>query len=110
MIIEGYIRVFDRARAGALRGAVRLEDVSEADAPSKVIAAVPLELGEGVARAPFRLTLDGAPDPRRHYLVTARLEGTDKATGGLLVFGTTAAHPFDPETASEIAVEVRPWT
>jgi uncharacterized lipoprotein YbaY len=110
MIVDGRIHVLDRARAGALRGAVRLEDVSEADAPSTVIAAVPLELGEGVARAPFRFTLDGAPDPRRHYLVTARLEGPDKVTGALLVFGTTAAHPFDPETASETAIEVRPWT
>jgi len=109
MIIEGYIYVLDRARAGALRGTVRLEDVSEADAPSMVIAAVPLELSEGVVRAPFRLTLGKAPDPRRHYLVTARLEGPDKVTGGVLAFGTTGAHPFEPQTPSEMKVEVRPW-
>lgn len=110
MIIEGRIHVIDRGKAGALHGTVRLEDVSEVDAPSKVIAAAPLKLDEGVAQAPFRLAPSAAPDPRRRYLVTARLEGADKATGALLVFGTTAAYPWDPQTISQIAIEVRPWT
>jgi uncharacterized lipoprotein YbaY len=110
MIIEGRIYVLDRARAGALRGSVRLEDVSEADAPSKVIVAAPVQFPNGVARTPFRLTLGDEPDARRHYLVTARLEGADKATGGLLVFGTTNAYPWDPHTTAEVVVEVRPWT
>ena len=110
MIIEGRIHVLDRARAGALRGTVRLEDVSEADAPSKEIVAAPVKLDDDVAHAPFRLALDGTPDPRRHYVITARFEGADKDTGGLLVFGTTAAHPWNPRTSSAIAIEVRPWT
>jgi uncharacterized lipoprotein YbaY len=110
MIVEGRIHVLDRARAGALQGAVQLEDVSEADAPSNVVATAPLKLTEGLAEALFRLALRERPDPRRQYVLTARLQGADNATGGMLVFGTTAAYPWNPQTRSEIAVEVRPWT
>ena len=108
-VIPGRIHVLDRNKAGALRGVVRLEDVSEADAPSRVIATAALALADGVDQAQFRLTLDAEVDPKRHYALTARMEGEEKSTGHLLVFGTTAAYPWTPATPSEIAVEVRPW-
>jgi uncharacterized lipoprotein YbaY len=110
MVIAGWIHVLDRHKAGALRGLMLLEDVSEADAPSHVIAAAPLTLADGIAQAQFRLKLDAAPDPMRHYAVTARLEGEEKATGRVLVFGTTTAYPWTRASDREIVVEVGPWT
>jgi len=69
MIIEGRIHVLDRASAGALRGTVRLEDVSEADAPSKEIVAAPVKLDDDVTHAPFRLALGRAAPADAHPIL-----------------------------------------
>jgi uncharacterized lipoprotein YbaY len=109
MIIHGHVQVRDRDRAGTLRGFVCLEDVSNADAPSRVVANEELELIEGLAHMAFCLMLKFAPDAQHRYAVTARLEGAAKSTGLRLVFGTTVACPWDPGAEAEVTVEVQPW-
>ena len=110
MLIVGNVWVLERDKAGALEGAVRLEEANFADAPSRVIASTSISLAPGTEQARFRLEIDQAPNPKGSYLVTALLEGVDVRTRRTRLFGTTVAYPWHPDgTSSEVLIEVRPW-
>lgn len=109
MVISGKVRVLERGDTGALRGVVRLEDVSLADAPSRVVAMTEISMPAGVSQQWFRLVLDPAPDPKRSYLICVAVEGEEEISGQRRVFGTTVAHPWKPSREDDLVIEVRPW-
>jgi uncharacterized lipoprotein YbaY len=109
VLIVGSVRVLKRGKIGVLRGVVRLEDVSLADAASRILATTSISVPMGVSQERFRLVVDPTLDPKRSYLIGAVLEGEEEATGRKRVFGTTVAHPWNPSSTDDVAIEVRPW-
>ena len=111
MVINGTLRVFDRGEVGELSGVVRLEDVTLADAPSRIIAMSEARLDQGINSVRFNIHLDEAPDSRARYTLSARLEGEHLRTGRKFVFGTVASFPWQPDAPPQHqTVDVRPWT
>ena len=109
VVIAGSLVVRERGQAGALHGVVRLEDVSLADAPSRILATTSISVAADVSQNSFRLMINSAPDSKHSYLIGAVLEGEEKTTGRRRVFGTTVAHPWTPGSTDDLVVEVRPW-
>jgi uncharacterized lipoprotein YbaY len=111
MVISGTLRVFDRGEVGALIGVVRLEDVTLADAPSRIIAMSEVRLDQGVNSVRFDINVDAALDARARYTLSARLEGEHRRAGRQFVFGTVASFPWQPDAPPrDQTVDVRPWT
>lgn len=111
MEISGILRLYDRGEVGVLSGAVRLEDVTLADAPSRIVAMTRVALNQGQDSERFQLTVDDDLDPRAQYTLSARLEGEHLRTGRRFVFGTVASFPWRPdEPPQNHLVDVRPWT
>ena len=111
MVISGTLSVFDRGEVGALIGVVRLEDVTLADAPSRIIAASEVRLDQGENSVRFDINVDAVLDPRARYTLSARLEGEHQRIGRKFVFGTVASFPWQPDAPpQDQTVDVRPWT
>lgn len=110
MLINGTLRVFDRGEVGVLRGVVRLEDITLADAPSRIIATTPIMLERHQESGRFEIPVGTNLDSRAQYALSARLEGEHGRTGLLCVFGTVASHPWQPHQPTQgQLIDVRPW-
>jgi hypothetical protein len=110
VVIEGVLRIASGEPFTRLRGAVRLQDVTEADALSSTRAEAPVSAGDGREPVPFRLTVEGPVDPRRRYAVRAELQGQD-AHGRGRSLGSTQSHPWRPdEPAEPLSIDVKPWS
>src|SRR5262249_59527352 len=59
----GGVRMLERNKVGALRGVVRLEDVSLADAPSRILATTSISVPADVSQERFRLVVDATLEP-----------------------------------------------
>ncbi len=109
-VIEGVLRIASREPLSRLHGAVRLEDVTEADAMSRTRAETPVSAGDSGEPVPFRLTVEGPVDPRRRYAVRAELEGED-AQGRGRSLGSTEAYPWRPgDPAGQLSIDVKLWS
>ena len=109
-VIEGVLRIAAGEPVAGVRGAVRLEDVTEADAMSRVRAEAAVSVGDGENAAPFRLIVEGPIDPRRRYALRAELSGRD-ARGRGRSLGSTQSYPWRPgEPASPLSIDVRLWS
>jgi hypothetical protein len=108
-VIAGVLRIASGEPMRRVRGAVRLEDVTEADAASSVRAEAAVSAEGGDDPVPFRLTVRGPVDPRRRYAVRAELEGEDPR-GARRAMGSTQAYPWRPGAPPEpMSIEVRLW-
>jgi hypothetical protein len=109
-VIEGVLRIAPGEALTRLRGAVLLQDVTEADALSSTRARATVSAGDSGAPVPFRLTVNGPVDPRRRYVVRAELEGRD-AQGRGRSLGSTEAYPWRPEApAALLSIDVKLWS
>ena len=110
VVIEGVLRIASGEQITRLRGAVRLEDVTEADALSRTRAEERVAADDTRDPVPFRLTVEGPVDPRRRYAVRAELEGED-AEGRGRSLGSTQSYPWRPgEPAENLNIEVKLWS
>ncbi|UWU76627.1 YbaY family lipoprotein [Bradyrhizobium huanghuaihaiense] len=111
MEITGTLRVTDRGEVGALRGIVRLEDVTLADARSRVIATGPIVLQQGEDEGRFSISIPDDIERRAQYILSARLEGEHLQTGRACVFGTVVAYPWQPhDPPQDHLIVARRWT
>ena len=109
-VIEGVLRIASGEPLTRLRGAVRLEDVTEADAPSRTRAEAPVSFEDAHGEAPFRLLVEGPVDPARRYVVRAELAGQD-ARGAPRSLGSTESYPWRPGDAADLLrIDVRSWS
>ncbi len=110
MVIEGVLRIASGEPITRLRGAVRLEDVTEADSRSRTRAETSVSAGDAREPVPFRLTVEGPVDPGRRYAVRAELQGDD-AQGRGRTLGSTETYPWRPEEpAEDLNIEVKLWS
>jgi uncharacterized lipoprotein YbaY len=107
-VITGSVRINHRGDVGPMRGVVRLEDVTTVDAPAQVLARASIFLAESDLQGHFRLEISESVDPDRSYMISAQLEGIDARTGQSRLFGTTAAHSWQPGK-DRVDVELQPW-
>ena len=108
-VIEGVLRIASGEPLTRLRGAIRLEDVTAADALSATRAEAPVSVEDGRDAADFRLTVEGPVDPGRRYVLRAELEGQG-ADGAARSLGSTQAYPWRPDVpAAPLSIDVRPW-
>jgi uncharacterized lipoprotein YbaY len=105
--IRGVIELRPPLRLEEIRGWVRLEEVSLADAPAEILAESPLH-GSATPLS-FQLQLQGPADAKASYALRARLSGRDE-TGQERIFGTTERHAWSPAApSSEERLVVNPW-
>jgi hypothetical protein len=109
-VIEGVLRIAVGEPLTHVHGAVRLEDVSAADALSSTRAEAPVTVEDGSDAAGFRLVVEGPVDPRRRYVLRAELSGRD-AGGAARSLGSTQSYPWRPDApAEQLSIDVRPWS
>ena len=109
LVIRGIIRLKSRQPITPACGAVRLEDVSLADLPSRTVAEHPIRLAEGRRIVAFSLPIAGEIDRSRHYIISAEL--CTAAVGGApaQIFGVTAAYGWDPtRPGRSVEIELEP--
>ena len=102
--ITGVVR---RARdtAKGLAGFIRLEDVTEADAPARIVGTATVAMRAGAQTATFELALRETLDPSRDYAFAAELRADDNEP-----FGTVAAHRWPQDTGlTNVVIEITKW-
>ena len=87
-----------------IRGMIRLEDVSEADAPAGTIAATPLSMAADVLEMPFQL------DVRRDSVQRGSFSIAAEFTGAGIMLGTVQSYPWSLQDKSQaLVIDLKRW-
>jgi hypothetical protein len=104
MKITGRIDLSRWRDRASIEGEARLEDVSVADAPSKVIARAPVD-------ADGKFEIDVAPrtlSRKGHFIVSAQVRAT-ALDGAVRTLGTVKTYPWRPG-AGPLRLDVELWS
>jgi uncharacterized lipoprotein YbaY len=102
--VAGMVRRQAEDGSPEIRGMVRLEDVSEADAPARTLAATSLSMAPGMLEMPFQL------DVRRDSVQRGSFSIAAEFTGAGIMLGTVQSYPWNLQDRSQaLVIDLKRW-